>query len=282
MRLKAQFELVRRDDITNFRLTARRADQQLARIHSLWGIAQLARKDPQHAALLAEFLTDPDPEMRAQAARSIGDVRDPRAADSLLPLLDDPSPRARFFAAEALGRLAHQPAVPGLVKMLADNDDRDVTHEARGSLAFHASATSRRWPPLPPWLPRRADRRHRRVAADARSRACAILEEPDEQVVTEAARAINDDGSIEAAVPALAADAGGSPIAASRASPRDSTPIFASARPPRRTGEPRLRSMSAGRRHARRSRRRARGLAVALGVSTVSTGRTAAGFVAGR
>ena len=60
VRLKAQFELVRRADVTTLRLAARRADHQLARIHGLWGIAQLARKDPQHAALLAEFLTDPD------------------------------------------------------------------------------------------------------------------------------------------------------------------------------------------------------------------------------
>ena len=56
VRLKAQFELVRRADVTTFRVTASRAEHQLARIHSLWGIGQLARKDPQHSALLAAFL----------------------------------------------------------------------------------------------------------------------------------------------------------------------------------------------------------------------------------
>ena len=56
VRLKAQFELVRRADVTTLRLAARRAEHQLARIHGLWGIGQLARKDPQHAALLTEFL----------------------------------------------------------------------------------------------------------------------------------------------------------------------------------------------------------------------------------
>ena len=73
VRLKAQFELVRRGDVTTLRLAARRAEQQLARIHGLWGIAQLARKDRQHSPLLTEFLADTDPEIRAQAARLIGD-----------------------------------------------------------------------------------------------------------------------------------------------------------------------------------------------------------------
>ena len=205
VRLKAQFELVRRADITTLRLTARRADQQLARIHSLWGIAQLARKDPQHSTLLAEFLTDPDPEIRAQAARMVGDVREARAADTLLPLLDDNSPRARFFAAEALGRLAHQPAVPALVRMLADNNDTDVNLRHAGSLALSrigdVSSVAA--------LSRHASRAVRIAAVVALRRmrdpaVAQFLTDADELVVTEAARAINDDGSIEAAVPALA------------------------------------------------------------------------------
>ena len=154
VRLKVQFELVRRADVTTLRLAARRADHQLARIHGLWGIAQLARKDPQHAALLTEFLADTDPEIRAQAARLIGDVRDGRAADALLPLLEDGSPRARFFAAEALGRLAYRPAVPDLVRMLADNNDRDVNLRHAGSLALVTHRRCRRRSPRCPAMAR--------------------------------------------------------------------------------------------------------------------------------
>ena len=117
MRLKAQFELVRRADVTTFRVTASRAEHQLARIHSLWSIGQLARRDPQHSALLEALTSDPDPEIRAPAARMIGDGRDGRLAGALLPLVADAAPRARFFAAEALGRLAYGPAIPALVQM---------------------------------------------------------------------------------------------------------------------------------------------------------------------
>lgn len=205
VRQKAQFELVRRSDITTLRLAARRADQQLARIHGLWGIAQLARKDQQHAPLLAEFLTDPDDEIRAQAARMIGDVRDARAADALLPLLDERAPRVRFFAAEALGRLAYQPAVPALVRMLADNNETDVNLRHAGSLALSRIGDTSSVAALS----RHASRAVRIAAVVALRRmrdpaVAQFLDDPDEPVVTEAARAINDDGSIEAAVPALA------------------------------------------------------------------------------
>ncbi len=205
VRLKAQFELVRRVDVTTLRLAARRADDQLARIHGLWGIAQLARKDPQHSALLTELLADTDPEIRAQAARLIGDVRDGRAAGALLSLLDDSSPRARFFAAEALGRIAYRPAVPHLIKMLADNNDRDVNLRHAGSLAL-----SRIGDASPVAALSSHGSRAVRIAAIVALRrmrhpdVARFLADADEQVVTEAARAINDDGAIEAALPALA------------------------------------------------------------------------------
>jgi quinoprotein glucose dehydrogenase len=205
VRLKAQFELVRRADMTTLRLAARRADHQLARIHGLWGIGQLARKDPQHAMLLTEFLDDTDSEVRAQAARLIGDVRDIRAGDALRPLLADDSPRARFFAAEALGRLAYRPAISELVSMLADNNDRDANLRHAGSLAL-----SRIGDASPVVALSSHGSRGVRIAAIVALRrmrhpdVARFLSDADEQVVTEAARAVNDDGAIEAALPALA------------------------------------------------------------------------------
>ncbi len=205
VRLKAQFELVRRADVTTLLLAARRADQQLARIHGLWGIAQLSRNDPRQAPLLTEFLADADPEIRAQAAKMIGDVRDGRAAAPLLPLLEDASPRARFFAAEALGRLAYRPATAAVVKMLADNNDRDVNLRHAGSLALSRIGD----PAEVAALSGHGSRAVRMAAVVALRRmrdpnVARFLTDADEQVVTEAARAINDDGSIEAALPALA------------------------------------------------------------------------------
>jgi hypothetical protein len=126
IRQKAQFELVRRGDVATLTSNAKNPEHQLARVHAIWGIAQLARKDRKHAVLLTPHLSDADAEIRAQAAKMIGDVRHQEAAASLIPLLAGAEPRPAFFAAEALGRLAYKPAAPQIVELLAKNDDKDV------------------------------------------------------------------------------------------------------------------------------------------------------------
>jgi putative membrane-bound dehydrogenase-like protein len=205
VRQKSQFELVRRGDAQTLLAAVRDRADQLARIHGLWGLAQLARKDAQHASHFAAFLKDDDPEIRAQAAKMLGDVRHSGSAAALLPLLKDSAPRARFFAAEALGRLGHKPAIGSIVEMLADNNDRDLYLRHAGSLALSrigdANAITA--------LAQHPSRGVRMAAVVALRRLrhpdiAKLLTDADEGIVTQAARAINDDGSIDAAVPALA------------------------------------------------------------------------------
>ena len=112
---------------------------------------------------------------------------------------------ARFFAAEALGRIGHKPAVAPIVDMLAANDDRDLYLRHAGSLALSRIDDGARIAALaghPSFGVRLAA-----VVALRRLRHAGVggfLTDADPRVVTEAARAINDDGGIEAAVPALA------------------------------------------------------------------------------
>jgi quinoprotein glucose dehydrogenase len=204
VRQKAQFELVRRKDVQTLLTAARGSGERLSRIHAIWGLAQLARTDRAHASHLTAFLKDGDSEIRAQAAKMIADVRDAAAAGALLPLLEDTAPRVRFFAAEALGRIAHKPAVPALVSMLAANDDRDVYLRHAGSLALARIGDA----PAIAALSTHASRGVRIAAIVALRRLrhaeiARFLSDADEGVVTQAARAINDDGGIEAALPAL-------------------------------------------------------------------------------
>jgi HEAT repeat protein len=171
----------------------------------LWGLGQLARRDSRHAAALRRFVADADAEIRAQAARLLGEARDAGSGDALITALADESPRVRSFAAEALGRIGDRRAVAAIVAMLAANADQDAYLGTAGchalasigdgdalvALATHASAAVR-------------------IAAVVALRRlkhpgiAAFVNDADPLVAVEAARAINDEGGIAAALPALA------------------------------------------------------------------------------
>lgn len=206
VRQKAQFELAKRgsDGADIFQKSIDQTANQLARIHGIWGISQLAREDADYAQLLLPLLTDNDPEIRAQAAKWLGDVRYTEAGDELIPLLKDDNIRTRFFAAEALGRIAHEPAIKPIIALLEANNDEDAFIRHAGSLALARVGQADPIVALASH-PSRA-LRIAAVVALRRMRHPGIinfLDDQDEYIVTEAARAINDDFSIEEALPAL-------------------------------------------------------------------------------
>ncbi len=122
-----------------------------------------------------------------------------------MPLLKDTASRARFFAAEALGRIAYEPAISAIVEMLAANNDKDVYLRHAGSLALARIGKAEPVIALS-GNPSRAVRIAAVVALRRMSNAgiATFLKDADEYIVTEAARGINDDLSIEGAIPALA------------------------------------------------------------------------------
>ncbi|MGZ6855303.1 MAG: HEAT repeat domain-containing protein, partial [Mycobacteriaceae bacterium] len=92
---------------------------RLARIHAIWGLGQIARGDgqgrtPGLGSAFERLLSDGDPEIRAQAARVVGEARERASLDELIGLLSDPSPRVQFFAAIALGKLGRAEAAAPL------------------------------------------------------------------------------------------------------------------------------------------------------------------------
>ncbi len=206
VRQKAQFELAKRDKEGGAAFEAALADRshQLARIHAIWGISQLARQKPKYAESLIPLLQDEDPEIRAQAAKMLGDVRYREAGDALIPLLKDDYSRSRFFAAEALGRIGYHAALDPIVAMLEQNNDKDAYLRHAGSLALARIGDVSAVVALAD-SPSRALRIAAVVALRRmESPAVAVfLRDQDEYIVTEAARAINDDFSIPAALPAL-------------------------------------------------------------------------------
>ncbi|WP_090972841.1 HEAT repeat domain-containing protein [Parapedobacter composti] len=208
VRQKAQFELVERrnEGMDVFRQALRQTTHQLARVHAIWGVSQLARlADSKYAEELIPLLGDSDPEIRAQAAKWLGDIRYATAANALIPRLADTDSRTRFFAAEALGRMGYEPAIQPIIAMLEVNNDEDAYLRHAGSLAL-----ARIGKPEPIIALHDHPSRALRIAAVVALRrmqhpgVTEFLADNDVFVVTEAARAINDDLSIEAALPALA------------------------------------------------------------------------------
>jgi quinoprotein glucose dehydrogenase len=206
VRQKAQFDLVRRGESAALLAAARNKTGGLARLHALWGLAQLARKDASKSGVFAEFLTDQDGEIRAQAARMIGDVKAAALVPKVVPLLMDTAPRARYFAAEAIARTAYKPGGPAIVDMLVDNDGHDLYIQHVAAIALAAINDTKAVEALSTHA--KASVRSAAVVALGRMHSAGVarfLEDADPIVATDAARAINDDGSIVGAVPALAA-----------------------------------------------------------------------------
>ncbi|SDS00228.1 putative membrane-bound dehydrogenase domain-containing protein [Maribacter dokdonensis] len=208
IRQKAQFELAKRT-FWGYRALEKaltEEENQFARIHAIWGIGQIAAKDVDDAEPLLNLLSDEDPEIVAQSAKVLGDVRYGKAADSLIALTTHQNDRVKFYAAQALGRLKHENAIEPLLAMIEANNDQDLylRHAAVLALARIGKAE-------PILALANNENRSLRIAAVLVLRKLQdpkisiFLSDKDEYIVTEAARAINDDLSIEAALPALAA-----------------------------------------------------------------------------
>ena len=150
-------------------------------------------------------MKDADPEVKAQAAKTLGEGRVVAAVDSFVALLKDPEPRVRFFAAQGLARLNDKNNVPAVLDMLRDNADKDAYLRHAGVMALADSGAKDVW----------------MKAADDASPAVRMavllalrrtndadvaryLNDADPKLVVEAARAIND-VPIDAAMPKLAA-----------------------------------------------------------------------------
>lgn len=207
VRLEAQYTLAERGAASQPALAAlaARADAPpLARRHALWALGQVAASGPSAAAPLGGLLKDPDAEIRAQAAKLVGDLGYGDLAPALLAALTDPAARVRFFAAQSLGKLRAPTAVPALLAAARANADSDAylrhalvlglagcaTPAELAAVAADASVAARRAALL---ALRRQE--HAEIAV--------FLHDSDPLLVREAALAIND-VPIAAALPALA------------------------------------------------------------------------------
>jgi len=110
LRQMAQFELVKRGVAGQAALlaAAKNAAQPVAsRLNGVWGLGQFARQNEAAArAALIELSKDTDAEIRANAARVLGDAGGEDVQARLLEMTADESPRVKSLAIIALSRVA--------------------------------------------------------------------------------------------------------------------------------------------------------------------------------
>lgn len=137
VRLRAQWTLADAGAKDAFAKTAAESKNQLARLHAIWGLGQIARKKPEALAAVAPLLADADAEVKAQAAKILGDAGDKTASGRILALLGDSSPRVKLFAAQAIGKLKSADATAPLYAVLKANKDEDpfLRHACVAALA---------------------------------------------------------------------------------------------------------------------------------------------------
>ena len=122
IRQSAQFAMVEKGEVAVAKLNEILGDKEfslLAKLHSIWGLGQLARNGYSESVtpLILKMLENKEIEIRANAARVAGSSNLLKLGSSLLELLKDPSPRVASLAALSLGRIGSK-SDPVLVSAL--------------------------------------------------------------------------------------------------------------------------------------------------------------------
>ncbi|MBL66962.1 MAG: hypothetical protein CMO74_00700 [Verrucomicrobiales bacterium] len=202
VRQAAQFELVKRGAAADLGAAAKKG-RGLPALHATWGLGQLARAGRNQDAHLIPLLNYVDVEIRANAAKMLGDAKSVSARSGLIEQLSDANPRVRAQAAIALGKLPGDDHLNPLLVMIRANADKDPIERHAAVMALanldprHCADLSRDKSPAVRLAGLLALRRqgHPSVAR--------FLNDSQPDIVLEAARAIADE-HIEAAMPTLA------------------------------------------------------------------------------
>jgi quinoprotein glucose dehydrogenase len=205
VRLEAQYSLAERGDSIAPLAKIAGTATDFSRLHAVWALGQIARKDLKATEALRTLLSNADAEVRAQAANTLGDLRDAASAEALVKSLTDSAPRVKFFAAQAIGKLKYAAALPDLLAAVRANDDTDAYLRHALVIALSRCATAEQFAALAT-----DDSRAVRLAAVLALRrqgspeVTKFLTDKDLFIVRETVEAIND-APIPAATPALAA-----------------------------------------------------------------------------
>jgi len=185
-----------------------KSGKPLGKLHAIWGIGMVARlQDVDAIENLAPAWKEEDPEVRSQAAKVVGELgtRSKHFSKELLAGIEDENPRVQFFSAIALGNQQAKEAAPALIQLLEDGGSKDPYLKHAGIMGLTGMLSANEITKLTDHSSKTV--RLGGIVALRRQKAPeirAFLEDKDELVLLEAARAIHDDQSIPEALSDLA------------------------------------------------------------------------------
>lgn len=208
VRTKSQFELVSRGRKSAAILEkAISSSEQMIQLHALWGIGQLARKDSQFSKYLASGFKSKNSEVVALTAKLVGELTHKKYdfSKQLISGLQSDNVRIQFFSAIALGNRTVTEAAHKLIDFAASTGEKGPYLLHAAIMGFKGVMSTKELAALS-----KNENRAVRLAAIVALRKLAspevkaFLNDKDELVLLEAARAIHDDHSIPAAMHDLA------------------------------------------------------------------------------
>lgn len=136
VRQRSQFQLVERGEKEKLATAAKSGKATTTRLHGIWGLAQIARKDSSVVPILIGLAKDKDVEVRANVCRSLGDLKIKEAAAVLRESLSDSSLRVRSLASIALSKCGSIADAPAIWKLIEDNkgEDQWIRHAGLSAL----------------------------------------------------------------------------------------------------------------------------------------------------
>ncbi len=201
VRIRAQLKLSNRD-AADAVIDALGSEHQLKRIHAMWTLAMLHRKQGESIEPIAELLYDEDDEIRTQAIRILGESDSTFAYEAIANAVLDEQPRVAYAATIAAGHLGNP--IDEVIELLERNNNEDVYLRHAGVVALansqYESAIANLSTHESPAVRLGAVLALRKKASPLLTH---FLHDDDDDVATEAARAIHD-VPVEEALHALA------------------------------------------------------------------------------
>jgi quinoprotein glucose dehydrogenase len=195
VRLEAQFVLAQRGAVEELTRVAKQAADSISQLHAIWGLGQIARRDPSAAPeivrQIAALAGDASEHVRAQVARVLGELGTDQVEPLGSLLQNDDSRHVRHLAAIALGKQEGTSGRAAIIEAARKIEDDPVLRHSlalglatAGGEGFGGLLESNK--PESRMVALLALRRH--SSPDAAK----FLTDSDPRLVVEAARAIHD------------------------------------------------------------------------------------------